>query len=67
MKRLFAIDVEGKHKSWSFNFEADEKYLKDWTDDGLPISLVLNIIPVWIVDMGLTKIWVFLQDIFQFR
>ncbi len=67
MKRLFSITVKGKTKEWSFNFEADEKYWNDWTEDDLDVALVQNIIPTWVVDCGMTKAWCFLQDIFQFR
>lgn len=67
MKRLFAITVNGKNHKWQFHFDGDENDWQDWLDDGLDVMMVKNIIPEWIVFMGLTKIWCFLQDIFQFR
>jgi len=67
MKRVYSIMVIGKAHKWSFLIEEDPQYLQEWLDDGLDISLVVNIIPEWVVNLGLTKVWCFLQDIFQFR
>lgn len=66
-KKLFEITVHGKSKTWGFLFDGEEKYLQDWVNDGLDVSRVENIIPEWVVNAGLIKIWCFLQDIFQFR
>jgi hypothetical protein len=67
VKRVYAITVIGKAHKWLFLVEEDPRYLQEWLDDGLDISLVVNIIPEWVVNLGLTKVWCFLQDIFQFR
>ena len=67
MKQLFVITVRGKQHEWLFEFEGDPKYWDDWEEDGLDVCLVQNIIPEWVVYAGLTKIYCFLQNIFQFR
>lgn len=66
-KKLLSITVKGNHHEWSFNFYADHKYIQEWRDDGLEIDEICNIIPTWVVNSGLTKIWVRLQDWFNFK
>lgn len=66
-KKLLSITVKGKHKRWCFNFYADPKYIQEWRDDDLEIDEICNTIPLWVVDAGLTKIWVRLQDWFNFK
>jgi len=64
-KRVFEINVKGKSKSYSFNFDGDPQYLSEWRAQGLDINPVLNIIPKWVVDIGLLNVWIFFQDIFR--
>ena len=66
-QKLMSITVLGSRKTWSFNFYGDPKYLKEWRDDGLEIGEVQNVIPVWIVNIGLTRAWCFFQDVFNFK
>lgn len=66
-KKLLSISIKGKTKNWSFNFYGDSKYLDEWREDGLEIDEVVNTIPEWIVMLGLTKGWIFFQDIFNFK
>ncbi len=61
--KLFSIEVKGKYHTWSFNFDGDDKCWQNWIDDGLDVKMIMNIIPEWIVNLGLTKIWVFFQDL----
>ena len=62
MKR-YTITVNGSHKQWAFNFDGREKDLPAWIEDGLDVSEVVREIPESVVGMGLTKPWVFLQNI----
>lgn len=65
MKKLCSITIKGKTKIWAFNAYLDTKYLEEWREDGIEIDEIENIIPVWIVDIGLTKLWCFIQDIWH--
>lgn len=65
MKKLCSITIKGKTKTWSFNTFVDLKYLDEWREDGIEIDEIENVIPVWVVDMGLTHIWCFLQDVWH--
>ena len=67
MKTLLSIEVKGNDHAWSFSFYGDPKYLDEWREDGLEINAIVNVVPAWVVDLGLTKIWIFIQDIFNFK
>ncbi len=66
-KKLLSLHVKGKHKSWSFEFMGDPKHIRDWEADGLEVWEVCNVVPAWVADLGLTRPWVFLQDVFNFK
>ncbi len=66
-KKLLIIAVRGNQKTWGFNFYGDPKYIQEWRDDGLEIGEVQNVIPGWIVNIGLTRAWCFFQDVFNFK
>lgn len=62
MKQKFSILIRGKEKLWGFPFEGDPKHLPDWEADGLQVHEVLNRIPVWAQQLGLSYLWVRVQD-----
>ena len=66
-KKLLGIEVKGKTKTWGFNFYGDPKHLQEWLNDGLDVYEILNIVPEWVVDYGLSKPWIFFQDLFNFK
>lgn len=61
-KRLYRLIVRGKLHEWAFDIRGDPKYLREWLDDGLDVNIVLNEIPFWVMQLGLTKLWCWLQD-----
>lgn len=65
--KLLSVTVKGRHKTWSFNFIGDTDRLEEWRRDGLEVDVIENIIPEWVVDLGLTKAWVFCQDVINFK
>lgn len=67
MSKLLSIHVRGKRKSWSFVFSGDPKHIEEWRADGLQVFEVVNSIPEWAVDLGLTRAWCFMQDVFNFK
>ena len=42
-------------------------HLELWRSEGLEIYVVENIIPEFVVKLGLTKIWCKMQDVFNFK
>ena len=67
MNKLLSVEIKGKEKNWSFNFYGDPKYLDEWRGDGLEINEICNTIPLWIYSIGLTRFWIFMQDLFNFK
>jgi hypothetical protein len=67
MKKLYALTVRGRQREWSFHVDVDPRYVPEWRADGLEIDEIVNTIPEWIVDLHLTRVWCFCQDIFNFR
>jgi hypothetical protein len=62
MNQLISVTVRGKSKTWAFNFRGDPKYLAEWRADGLKTDEVLNTIPVWAHELGLTPLWFAAQN-----
>jgi len=63
MKRRYALMIRGKRKEWSFPVWAEPEHVEEWRADGLIVDEVLNVIPQWAVDLGLARIWVWVQDL----
>ena len=66
-KKLYAVYVRGRERHWKIPVLLDEKHIQEYLDDGLVVDEIVNTIPVWVVDLGLTRAWCFLQDIFNFK
>lgn len=67
MTKRMMIEVRGKSKSWLFHFDGDTSHLDEWRSDGLEINVIENSIPAWIVQLGVARVWCFLQDLFNFK
>lgn len=67
-QKVMNIRIKDKYgHPWEFNFDGDTKYWDDWKLAGFDVCIVENIIPIWIVDLGLTKVWCFIQDALNFN
>jgi len=64
MKQKMSIEVRGKRKEWSFEFEGDDKYLQEWWDDGLNVMIITETIPEWVSDFGLAGVWYWIRGLF---
>lgn len=62
-KKRMSVIVNG----YSFNFYGDPQYLQTWRGAGIEVSEIVNVIPEWVVDLKLVKLWCFLQDIWNFK
>lgn len=65
--KLLMIKVAGNDRTYWFDFYGDPKHLEGWRADGLEINEVCNVIPELVVQIGLLRPWLFLQDLFNFR
>ena len=66
-KKILTVLVKGTNKEWSFEFKGNPKHLPTWRDDGLEVYELVNSIPEWVANLGLTKPWCFFQDIINFK
>lgn len=66
-KKLLLLSVRGREHLWSFEVEADPKYIEEWRADGIEIYPICNIIPEWVANAGLVRPWCFFQDILGFK
>jgi hypothetical protein len=67
MKKRYTITVHGKQKTWGFPIKADPAHVEDWRADGFEVDEVLNMIPDWAVNLGLTYVWCWVQDVWEKR
>ena len=66
MNKLLSITVKGKRATYSFRFKGDPRYLDEWRKDGLDIDEIVNTIPLWAQQLGLTRPWCRVQDAWNF-
>lgn len=65
MKQRMLIEVRGKTKLWSFPIWGEPEHLAEWESDGLQVFFLENTIPEWAVDLGLTRLWCAVQDVWR--
>lgn len=65
--KLLVLSVRGKARRWEFVFRGDPAHIPEWRSDGLVVCEVVNVVPEWIANLGLTRLWCFLQDVLNFR
>jgi hypothetical protein len=62
-KRYYLLTIRGKTTEYCFTVIGDEKYLDEWRKEGIDIDPLEHDVPKWAVDMGLFKVWCWLQDL----
>jgi len=67
MKRHYSLHVHGQNKHWSFDIYTEPGHVKAWREDGLEIAEVVGSCPGWVAELGLSRIWLFVQDVINFR
>jgi hypothetical protein len=67
MKRPYSVTVRGRYRTWAFTVNAEPEWVRDWREDGLEVDEVVNTIPVWAVELGLVRVWCWVQDRWNFR
>lgn len=68
MKKLHTLTVIDRQGiEFCFQVNVDPKYVPEWQARGIEIYPLHNVIPEWVVNIGMTKPWCFMQDIFNFK
>ena len=66
-KKLMSVKVCGNSHTWGFAFYGDPQHLDEWRKDGLEVYEIENIVPTWVNDFGMTRLWIFFQDILNLK
>jgi hypothetical protein len=61
------VDVRGRKSEWGIPTDISREVIEDMRADGLNIIVPENSIPLWVVELGLTRAWCFLQDLWNFK
>lgn len=61
------VDVRGKGSEWGIPADLSKESIEAVRADGVNIIVPENIIPGWVVDLGFTRPWCFLQDLWNFK
>ncbi len=64
---LASITIRGKQSTWAVNWHATPDEIEAMRADGIEVFEIENIIPAWVVDAGLTRTFVFFQDLWNFK
>lgn len=67
MKKQVITSVRGRTSEWCITWDASQEQIDDMRADGLEVHELRNSVPAWAVDFGLTRVWCFAQDVFNFR
>ena len=67
INRLLSIAVRGREHGWHFRFYGNPKDIPEWRSDGLEVFEIENSVPTWAVEMGLTRLWCFIQDLWNLK
>lgn len=67
MSKLYSITIRGKQHTWSFDCFVNPEFVDEWRADGIEIDEMVNTIPEWVADLGLSGVWCFLQDLWNFK
>ncbi len=62
MKRKYHIHIQGKTGLWIFPVKADPASVAEWRADGIEVGECGGTIPMWVVQMGLIRPWVAMQQ-----
>lgn len=67
MKKTHFISVRGKKHEWAFDVEIDPKHVSALREDGIDVYELRGLVPMWVANARLTRLWLFFQDCFNFR
>lgn len=66
MKRV-CVTMRGMSSEWGLLLDMSQMQIDAMRADGIEVNEVVNTIPMWAVETGLTTPWCFIQDVFNFR
>lgn len=69
IRKPYSLVLRGKSgKEYTFRVNVDPAHIHHWESEGFQLDgPIVGWIPMWAVQLGLTKPWLFVQDVFNFR
>jgi hypothetical protein len=67
MRKSVTLSVRGKRSEWAIDCHMSQGQIDAMNEDGIEVFELHHSIPMWAVDLGLTRPWCFVQDVFNFR
>jgi hypothetical protein len=64
---LATIEIRGKSSTWGVNWHASDEQIGAMRADGIEVGVIENIIPGWVVRLGLTRPFIVAQDLWNFK
>jgi hypothetical protein len=57
------IVIRGRQHEWAIPIP--DRIAADLAEDGFEVFEVVNTVPAWAADVGLTRVWCFAQDVWN--
>jgi len=67
MTKLVSVEIRGNRSTWGVNWHASQEQIDAMRQDGIEVYELENIVPAWVVDAGLMRPFVFLQDLWNLK
>jgi len=67
MSRRASVEIRGKQRTWAVDWYASQQQIDDMREDGIDVLEIENSVPAWVVDAGLLRPYVFIQDLWNFK
>ncbi|WP_417423556.1 hypothetical protein [Hoeflea sp.] len=64
---LATIEIRGKSSRWGINWHASDTEIEAMRADGIDVGVIENVIPAWVADLGLTRPFIVVQDLWNFK
>lgn len=61
------IHVRGRESEWGVVSDMNQDQIDSMRADGIEVGELANIVPAWAADLGLTRPWCFVQDVWNLR
>ena len=60
-----ALEIQGKNIKWAVTADMPEHQIQAMREDGLEVGIIVNSMPMWVLNAGLATPWMFFQDLWN--
>ena len=62
-----ALEIQGKSIRWAVTADMPAHQIQAMREDGLEVGILVNSMPMWVLNSGLAGPWMFFQDLLNFK